>query len=93
MPSAAYQLHILNTVRYLILPVLLGPVLFLAGLASFAGSGKLDALLCMLGGAYVCAIGASIVWTRIVCKHFYIPKDGGQEEVVFTRGDLAKLVR
>ncbi len=90
---APYELHILNTVRYLLLPVLLGPITFIAGLAALVTStGKVESLLMTLGGAYVISIGASIVWTRIACKHFFIPKGGGREEVIFTRADLTRLI-
>jgi hypothetical protein len=88
-----YELRILNTVRYLLVPVLLGPMLLLVGLASLAGSGsgKMDSVWMALAGGYVTSIGVSIVWTRILCKHFFIAKGGGREEVLFTSADLTRL--
>jgi hypothetical protein len=88
-----YELHILNTIRYLLPAVLIGPITLLGGLAGI-GSNRdpLGTVLVIAVGAWVTAIGASIVWTRIIGKHFYLPIGRGREEVVFTKGDLARLL-
>jgi hypothetical protein len=89
---APYELRATITFRYLWLPALLGPFLVVLGVVGLVGStDKATSLLTTVGGAYVTAIAASIVWTRIMGKHFYIPKSGGQEEVIFTAKDLARI--
>jgi hypothetical protein len=88
---APYELHVMNTIRYLWVPVLFGPIVLFVGLASLTGKADTEGLVMVLAGAYVTAIAASIIWTRIVCKHFFIPKGGGREEVLFRTSDVARL--
>lgn len=88
-----YELRALHTVRYLLAPGIVGPYLVFFGLRSLAGSrGDMASLWLVASGVYVAALAASIVWTRIVCKHFHIPSGDGQEEVLFTSEDSTRLL-
>lgn len=85
-----YQLSVFNTIRelfafgFLALVALGGGGISLArdpgvGL-TFLGAGV------GCGGAFV-----SSIYARIACRHFFVPKGNGTEQVMFTRGVLGRF--
>lgn len=72
-----------NTFRFLIGPVFL-TVTFVAGYL------QPKSHIVFLAGAGICAFSlASVVYTRILCVHYFIPKANGRaEQIVLSRSNL-----
>ena len=78
-----YQLSVLNTIRYLLVPSV-------AALVLLAGGASDPRMLAL--GIFCLSIVGSMVWTRILCKHFYIPKGRRNEEVMLRSDDADMLL-
>ncbi|MCB9596966.1 MAG: hypothetical protein H6719_29860 [Sandaracinaceae bacterium] len=79
-----YRLSILNTIREVMLFGILGPFAILGGLATLA---EPSIGLCVLGvGVGMTGAAASAIYARVACRHFFVPRGGTTEHVVFTRG-------
>lgn len=85
-----YQLNILNTIRELIgfgFFALVGLFVGLAALGSDLGTG-----LSFIGGAIgLISAFISSIYARVACRHFFVPKGRGTEQVMFTRGQATRF--
>lgn len=85
-----YQLSIVNTLRELMAFGFLGLFAGLGGMATLARD--LGMGLTFLGAA-AGLIGAFIssLYARIGCRHFFVPKGNGTEQVMFTRSAIDRF--
>lgn len=85
-----YQLNIVNTVREILGFGFFGFITFFAGLGLLR-TNLGDGLCCM--GAAIGFIGALIssLYARIGCRHFFVPKGNGTEQVMFTRSVIDRF--
>jgi hypothetical protein len=85
-----YELNIFNTIREFVVFGIFG----FGGLFSIlAAIGSEPAQCLMLLGIGVVCIGAFIssMYARMACRHLFIPKGGGTEQVMFTRGAIGRF--
>lgn len=86
-----YLLSWWNTLMYLFFPVTFGPTLLFFCIfppARNVSVEEWDAWLVI--GLVMVAAAASLIRTRILCRHFYVPKGHGQEEVLIPHGQVAR---
>lgn len=85
-----YQLSVLNTVRELFGFGLFTLILLPAAAFSL---GREPATGLMMLGAGLGSAGAlaSSIYARIACRHFFVPKGTGTEQVMFSRGELGRF--
>jgi hypothetical protein len=79
-----------NTLQHLIMPVMLAAVGVMIAVGNNKKPGEPKALLLALAGG---AAVASIVRTRVLCHHYYIPKPKGKrsELIVLASADSERL--
>ena len=85
-----YQLSVLNTVRELFAFGFLALIL-LPGAAFSLARDPATGLMMLGAGLGSAGAFASSVCARIACRHFFVPKGTGTEQVMFTRGELGRF--
>ena len=89
-----YALRWINTVQFLALPVTLaGAFLFLSVMPAQRYVADEERLAWLVAGLGAAGTGASLVRTRIVCRHFMIPRGRGREEILLPGAEASRLSR
>ncbi len=85
-----YYLNLLNTLKVLLIPA----VLVMVGVILFIRPGPLkdgETMLALGSLALGFVTGSSLVRTRFLLHHYYVPKGRRREEVLLGRADSARL--
>lgn len=85
-----YQLSILNTIRELLAFGMLG-LMALGGGAATVGKNLGIGLIFLGVGVGLTGAFISSIYARIACRHFFVPKGQGTEQVMFTRGAAGRF--
>ncbi|HEY0320224.1 MAG TPA: hypothetical protein VGC66_04570 [Pyrinomonadaceae bacterium] len=88
-----YKLSWSNTFTYLFIPVILTVSLLFVSIAPQTQQGAPSARLgALVGGLLMLAASVSLIRTRLLCRHFYIPKGKrSQEEILLTGAEASRV--
>lgn len=86
-----YRLSPINTMRECILFGVVGGGGIVSGLAALSGKNTGLALWTIAVGVGGAMAFVSTVWSRVMCRHYYIPKGNHNETVVLRRSDLTRV--
>lgn len=92
--TSEYSLHPLNTFKFLWIPFLMTIVMsYLAIAPNDQREMTVGERIAWLAVGLACgAVTVSIVYTRILCRHFFVPRRSGKTEIVaLARSDVRRL--
>jgi hypothetical protein len=85
-----YKLSIINTIRELFAFGFLGIGGFFAGIFSFGAAPETG--LAILGVSVgCCGAFASSIYARVMCRHYFVPKGHGTEQVMFASSATSRF--